>query len=85
MPFKCQTVLFQAIQFSISMQFSSIWPIDRILSDATTPGPSESGSDGNEGVICILPNYHISETSPSNCFASYPRLSLARSYSSAEV
>ena len=27
-----KTVLFQAIQFSISRQFSSIWPIDRTLS-----------------------------------------------------
>ena len=27
-----KTVLFQTIQFSISTQFSSIWPIDRILS-----------------------------------------------------
>ena len=31
-----KTVLFQAIQFSISTQFSSIWPINRILSGATT-------------------------------------------------
>ena len=33
-----QTVLFQLIQFNISTQFSSIWPIDRALSGATTPG-----------------------------------------------
>ena len=33
-----QTVLIQTIQFSISMQFSSIWPTDRTLSGATTPG-----------------------------------------------
>ena len=32
-----KTVIFQTIQFSISTQFSSIWPIDRILSGATTP------------------------------------------------
>ena len=30
-------VLFPAIQFSKSAQFSSIWPIDGILSGATTP------------------------------------------------
>ena len=30
------TVLFQTIQVSISTQFSSIWPIDRTLSGATT-------------------------------------------------
>ena len=33
-----KTVLFQVIQFSISTQFSSIWPIDRSLSGATTLG-----------------------------------------------
>ena len=32
-----KTVLFQAIQFRISTKFSSIWPIDRALSGATTP------------------------------------------------
>ena len=35
------------------MQFSSIWPIDRTLLGATTPGQSEPGSDGNEGVLRI--------------------------------
>ena len=48
-----KTVLFQTIQFSISTQFSSIWPIDRILSGATTLGQGELGSDGNEVVLCI--------------------------------
>ena len=46
-------VLFQAIQFSISTQFSSIWLIDRTLSGATTPGQSGPGSDDNEGVLHI--------------------------------
>ena len=36
--------LFQAIQFSISTQFSSIWPLDRTLSGATTPGQGRPGS-----------------------------------------
>ena len=31
-----KTVLFQTSQFSTSTQFSSIWPIDRTLSDALT-------------------------------------------------
>ena len=44
-----KTLLLQAIQFSISTLFSSIWPIDRDLSSANTPGQSGSGSDGNEG------------------------------------
>ena len=33
-----KTVLFQVIQFSISTQFSSIQPIDRVPPGATTPG-----------------------------------------------
>ena len=38
------------------MQISSIQPIDRAaLSGATTPGQSGLGSDGNEGVLHILP------------------------------
>ena len=48
-----QTVLFQTIQFSKSTQFSSIWPIDRTLSGAPTPGQSEPGNDGNKGVPLI--------------------------------
>ena len=28
----------------------SIWPIDRTLSGTTTPGQSEPGSNGNEGM-----------------------------------
>ena len=44
---------FQTIQFSISTRLSSIWPIDMTLSGTTTPGRSEPGSDGNEGVLRI--------------------------------
>ena len=46
-------VLFQTIQLSISTQFSSMWPIDKTLSGATTLGQSGPGSDGNEGVLRI--------------------------------
>ena len=35
------------------MSNSSIWPIDRILSGTATPGQSEPGSDGNEGIYRI--------------------------------
>ena len=35
------------------MSNSSIWPIDRILSGATTPSQSGPGSNGNEGVFHI--------------------------------
>ena len=38
-----ETVLFQTIQFSISTQFSSIWPIDRTLSGVTILGQVDLG------------------------------------------
>ena len=62
-----KTVLFQVIQFSISMQFISIWPIDRILSSATSPGHSVPGSDGDKGVLCIPQISSITGTSLSDC------------------
>ena len=65
-------VLFHAIQFNIITQFSSIWPINRSLSGATTAGQSGPGSDGNEVVICIPQNSSITGTSPSDCLVSYP-------------
>ena len=53
MQLNVKTVLFQTIQFSIITQFSSIWPVDRALSGATTPGQSGPGKDSIEGVLCI--------------------------------
>ena len=52
--FIVKQVLFQTIQFSIQKQFhfkqlTSILPIDRTLTSATTPRQSEPGSDGCEG------------------------------------
>ena len=80
-----ETVLFQVIQFSISMQFTSIWPIDRTLSDVPTPGQSGSGSDGNEGILYIPQISSITGTSPSDCLESYPGHMLeGGTYSSAE-
>ena len=64
-------VLFRAIQFSIRTQFSSIWPIDRTLSGATTTGESGPGSDCNEGVLRIPQSSSITGTSPSDCLALY--------------
>ena len=61
-----QTVLVQTIQFSISTQFSSIWPIDRALSGATTSGKGEPASDGNKGVLCIPRSSSFTGTSPSD-------------------
>ena len=63
--------MFQAIQFSISTQFSSIWPLDRTQSGATTPGQSGRGSDSNEGVLRIHQSSSITGTSRSDCLASY--------------
>ena len=71
-----KTVLFQAIQFSISTQFSSVWPINRTLSGATTPGQSEPGTDGNEGVLHILQSSSITGHSLSDCLVSYAEHSL---------
>ena len=67
------------------MQFSSIWPIYRARSGATIPGQSESGSDGNEGVLRIAQNSSITGTSPSDCLESYLGYSLGKSYPSVEV
>ena len=71
-----KTVPFQTIQFSISTQFSSIWPIGRTLSGSTTPGQSEPDSDGSEGVLCIP--LSITRTSPSDYLESYTGQSLGR-------
>ena len=54
------------------MSNSSIWPIERTLLGATTPGQSRPGSDGNEGVLRIPQISRITEASPSVCLVSYP-------------
>ena len=61
------TDLIQTIQFSISMQFSFIQPIDRALSGATIPGQSGPESNGNEGVVRIPQSSSITGTSSSDC------------------
>ena len=71
-------VLFQVIRFSVSTQFSSIWPIDRTLSGTTTPDQNGSGNDGNKGVLRIPQNSRITGTSPLDCLVSYPEHSLAK-------
>ena len=68
-----KTVLFQAVQLSISTQFRSIWLIDRTLSGAITPGQRGHESDGNEGVLYIPQNSSITGTSPSDYLVSYAR------------
>ena len=71
-----KTVLFQAIQFSIRIQFCSIQPTDKTLSGATTPGKSEPRRDKDEGVLRIPLCSSITGTSPSDCFMLYPGHSL---------
>ena len=73
-------VLFQTTQFSISIEFCSVWPIDRTLSGAITPGQNGPENDGNKEVLCIPQNPSITGTSPSDCLVSY----LGESYTSAE-
>ena len=68
------------------MSNNSIWPIDRTLSGATTPGQKELRSDGNEGVICIPQSSSIIRASPLDCLVSSLGHSLGRgSYPSAEM
>ena len=78
-------VLFLTFQFSISTQFSSIWPIGRTLSDATTLGQSRPGSNANKKVLCFPQSYSITGASSSDCLMSYPGHLLGESYPSAEM
>ena len=65
------------------MSNSSIWPIDRTLSGAITPGHRWPGSDGNEG-YSAFPKA-LAEATPSDCLLSYPEHSLGESYHSGEM
>ena len=71
---------------SVSHKYAviSIYPIDRALSGATTPGQSGPGSNGNEGVLRISQGPSITGTLTSDCLVSYPGHSLEESYPSAE-
>ena len=71
-----KTVLFQTIHFIISTQFSSIGPIDRTLSGATTHAKCGPGNDCNEGVLHIPQSSSITGTSPSDCLVSFSGHSL---------
>ena len=50
---------------------SSIWPIERTLLGAATPGQIGLGSNGNEAVLHIPQSSSITGASPSDCFVSY--------------
>ena len=49
---------------------SSIWPIDRTLLGATTPGQSGPGSNVNEGLLRILQGTSITGTAPADYLVS---------------
>ena len=67
------------------MSNSSIWPIDRNLSGATTLAKSGLGCDGNEEVLYIPQSSSITGASPSDCLMSYPLNSLVGSYLPVEM
>ena len=67
------------------MSNSSIWPIDRTQSGATTPGQIGPGSNGYEGVPHNPQSRNITGASLSDCLVSYPRHSFVGSYSLAEM
>ena len=77
-------ILFQEINFTINTQLRSICPIDKTLSGATSPGQSEPGSYGNEGIIRIPKSSSIAGISPTDYLLSYRGHSLWGSYLSAE-
>ena len=74
--FQCKKKSFQTIRFCISTQFSSIRPIDRTLSGATTPDQSEPWINGKKWVLCIPQRSIITGNSTSNCLVSLSGYSL---------
>ena len=48
--------------------------MDRALSEATIPGQSGPGSNGNEGVLCIPQSSSITGTSQSDRLVTNPGL-----------
>ena len=64
-------------QFNLAQVLSLIiWPIDWILSGATTPNQSGPGSGDNEGVLRIPQSSYFTGTSPSDCLVSHTGHSL---------
>ena len=66
------------------MTNSSILPIDRILSGATTPGQNRPGNNGSEGVLFISESSNTGVSS-SDFFMSYPEQSVGGGLPSAEM
>ena len=70
----------------VNYPHSTIWPIDRTLSGATTPGQSGPRSNGNEEVVHIPQSSSITGASPSDCLVSYlGHLLSGGGYSSAKM
>ena len=68
------------------MQFGSIWPIDRTLSGATTPGQNGHGTMAMKEVLHITQRFSITGISLSDCLVSYSGHSFGKGfYPSAEV
>ena len=67
------------------MSINFIWPVDRTLSRAPTPGQSGPGIDCNERVLHILQSSSITGTSPSDYFVSYPGHLFGELYPSVEM
>ena len=67
------------------MPNSSIWSIDRTLSDVHTTSQSRPGSKGNEEILRIPQSSSITRASPLDCFVSYPEHSLERFNPSEEI
>ena len=66
------------------MSDSSIWPIYKILSSATTLGQSGPRNNVNEGVLHIPQRSRIGAL-PSDSLVSYPGHSSAESYLTVEI
>ena len=80
-----KTVLFQTIQFSISIQFSFIWPIDRTLSSTSTPGQVDQGAMAMNGYSIFPKAPTLLKPRHEIVWVSYPGHSLEESYHSAEM
>ena len=66
----------QSFVYIVKWSNSSIWPIDMTLSDATSLGKSEPGSEANKKILRIPQNSSIVRASPLDCLVPYPGLSL---------
>ena len=80
-----KTVLFQTIQVIISTQFSSVWPIGRTLSGATTLDHVHLGVMAMKRYSAIPQTPALLEPHNQICLVSYPEHPLGESYLSAEM